>query len=126
MVKTNEIIFSPKYGVLRHVSFWLLWLLGWNCFLSMIWSTFTDNLIRIGLWISAFITFSYPVSYIAIPKLLLKGKYLIFLGSIIIWLAVRWFLSVYYLKYISAPVLNRMGMPPGEGYAWQCFLCVMT
>jgi hypothetical protein len=126
MIKTNEFIFSPKYGVLRHVSFWLLWLFGWTSFLTMIWSTFTDNFIRIGLWIPVFTFFSYPVSYIAIPKLLLKDKYLVFLGSIIIWLAVGWFLSVYYLKYVSAPVLGLMGMPPGEGYAWQCFLCVMT
>jgi two-component system sensor histidine kinase AlgZ len=126
MIKTNEFIFSPKYGVLRHVSFWLLWLLGWTCFLSMIWSTFTDSFIRIGLWIPVFTIFSYPVSSIAIPKLLLKGRYLILLGSLVIWLIVGWFLSVYYLKYISAPLLDLMGMPRGEGYAWQCFLCVMT
>jgi two-component system sensor histidine kinase AlgZ len=125
-IKTNEFIFSPKHVVLRHVSFWLLWLLGWTCFLSAIWSTFTDNFIRIGLWIPVFIIFSYPVSYIAIPKLLLKGKYLVFLGLIILWLAVGWFLSVNFLRYISAPVLDLMNMPRGDGYAWQCFLCVIT
>jgi hypothetical protein len=92
----------------------------------MIWSTFTDNFIRIGLWIPVFTIFGYPVAYIAIPKLLLKGKYAIFLGSLVIWLTVGWFLSVYYLKYISAPLLDRMNMPRGEGYEWQCFLCVMT
>jgi hypothetical protein len=92
----------------------------------MIWSTFRDNFIRIGLWIPVFMIFSYPISYLAIPKLLLKGKYGVFLGSIIFWLAVGWFLSVYYLRYVSSPVLTRMGMPPGDGYAWQCFLCVMT
>src|SRR6202000_2224338 len=119
MIKTNEFIFSSKYRVLRHISFWLLWLLGWTCFLTLIWSTFIGNFIRIGLWIPVFITFSYPVSYIAIPKLLLKDKYLVFLGSIIIWLAVGWFLSVYYLKYISAPLLDRMNMPRGDGYEWQ-------
>jgi len=126
MIKTNEFIFSPKHGVLRHVSFWLLWLLGWTCFLSMIWSTFTDNFIRIGLWIPVFTIFSYPVSYIAIPKLLLKGKYLIFLGSLVIWLVVGWFLSVYFLKHISAPLLDLMNMPHGDDYEWQCFLCVIT
>ncbi|MEO6403940.1 MAG: histidine kinase, partial [Ferruginibacter sp.] len=126
MNKTNEFIFSPKYRVLRHVSFWLLWLFGWSGFLAMIWSTFTDNFIRIVLWIPAFILFSYPVSNFAIRKLLLKGKYLVFLVSLIFWLAVGWFLSVYYLKYISAPVLDLMNMPRGDGYAWQCFLCVMT
>lgn len=126
MIKTNEFIFSQKYGVLRHVSFWTLWLLGWACFLTAIWSTFTDNFIRIGLWIPAFTIFSYPVSYIAVPKLLLKGKYLIFLGSLVIWLVSGWFLSVYYLKYIDAPLLDLMNMPHGDNYEWQCFLCVLT
>jgi hypothetical protein len=92
----------------------------------MIWSTFTDNFIRIGLWIPAFIIFSYPVSYIAVPKLLLKGKYSVFLAAIISWLAVGWYLSAYFLKYISAPVLDLMDMPHGDDYAWQCFLCVVT
>jgi len=112
--------------VLRHVSFWLLWLFGWTCFLTAIWSTFTDNFIRIALWIPVFIIFSYPVSYIAIPRLLLKDKYLVFLGSIICWLAVGWYLSVYFLRYISAPLLDLMHMRHGDDYAWQCFLCVLT
>jgi two-component system, LytTR family, sensor histidine kinase AlgZ len=122
----NEFIFSPKYRIARHALFWLSWHLGWTCFLSLIWSPFIDNYIRIGLWIPAFIIYSYPVSYIAIPKLLLKGKYLILLGSLILWLAVGWYLSVYFLKYISLPVLVLMHMPPGDSYAWQCFLCVIT
>jgi two-component system sensor histidine kinase AlgZ len=125
-IKTNELIFSRKYRALRHLSFWLLWLVGWTCFLSVIGPTFPENFIRIALWIPAFAVFSYPVSYIAIPKLLLKGKYLLFLGALISWLAIGWFLSVYYLRYVSAPVLDLMQMPRGDGYAWQCFLCVLT
>jgi len=126
MLRGNEFIFSPKYRIARHALFWLSWHLGWTCFLSLIWSTFIDNYIRIGLWIPAFIIYSYPVSYIAIPKLLLKGKYLILLGSLIFWLAVGWYLSVYFLRYISLPVLQLMDMPAGDDYAWQCFLCVLT
>ena len=125
-IKTNEFIFFPKYRVLRHGSFWLVWLVGWACFLTMIWSTFTDNLIRIALWIPVFIIFSYPVAYMAIPKLLLKGKYMPFLGAIIGWLSLGWYLSVYFLKYGSAPVLDLLHMPHGDDYAWQCFLCVVT
>jgi two-component system sensor histidine kinase AlgZ len=124
--KANEFIFSPKHRILRHVLFWVLWHLGWTCFLSIIFSSFTGSFIRIGLWIPAFIIYSYPVSYIAIPKLLLKGKYLILLGSLIFWIAVGWYLSVYYLNYISRPVLVLMHIPPGDNYAWQCFLCVIT
>jgi len=126
MIKTNEFIFAPKHAILRHVSFWLLWVFGWAGFLTLVGSAFADHLIRIGLWIPVFIAFSYPISSFAIPKLLLKGKYLVFLGSIICWLAVGWFLSVNFLKYISAPVLDSMNIPHGDNYAWQCFLCVLT
>ncbi len=122
----NDFIFSPKHRILRPAVFWLSWLFGWSCFLSLIFSTFTDNLIRIGLWIPAFIIFSYPVAYIAIPKLLFKGKYLMFIGSLLLWLGVGWYLSVYYLMYISIPVLDRMHMLHGDDYPWQCFLCVQT
>ena len=125
-IKTNEFIFSRERRVLRHGSFWLLWLFGWTCFLSAIWSTFNDNFIRIALWIPVFIIFSYPVAYIAIPKLLLKGKYGVFLAALIGWLAVGWYLSLFFLKYVSAPVLDQMNMPHGDDYAWQCFLCVVT
>ena len=124
--RTKDFIFSPQYRPVRHVLFWLSWHLGWTCFLSLIFSTFIENYIRIGVWIPAFIIYSYPLSYIAIPKLLLKGKYLILLGSLIFWLAVGWYLSVYFLRYISAPVLDLMDMPRGDDYAWQCFLCVVT
>lgn len=123
---TSEFIFSTKYRLYRHVLFWLSWHVGWTCFLSLIWPRFIENYIRIGLWIPAFLIYSYPVSSIAIPKLLLKGRYLLLLGFLLFWLAVGWHLSVYYLRYISLPVLNRMGIPAGDDYAWQCFLCVIT
>jgi hypothetical protein len=125
-IKTNDFIFSPKYRILRHVVFWLLWVFGWTCFLSLLWSGFTINLIRIALWVPAFIIYGYPVAYIAIPKLLLKGKYLTFAVSLVLWLAVGWYLSLYFLRYISAPVLNMMGISAGDDYAWQCFLCVVS
>ncbi len=124
--KANAFIFSPGHRVLRHISFWLLWLFGWSCFLTLIGSAFTGNFIRIALWIPVFIIFSYPVSSIAIPKLLLKGRYLLFVAALICWLAFGWYLSAWYLKQVSAPVLDLMGMPHGDDYAWQCFLCVMT
>ena len=122
----NEFIFSPKYRILRHAAFLLSWLFGWSLFLTLIFSTLTHNLIRIGLWIPAFMIYGYPVANMAIPKLLFRGKYLLFIASLILWLAVGWYLSVYYLAYVSVPVLDRMGMPHGDNYAWQCFLCVLT
>jgi LytS/YehU family sensor histidine kinase len=70
--------------------------------------------------------FSYPISTFGIPKLLLKGKYLLFLGAMIFWLAVGWYLSHFYLRHVSAPVLTLMHKPFGDDYAWQCFLCVLT
>ncbi len=126
MINTNQFILSPKYRAIRHSLFWLTWLLGWSCFLTAIWSGFTGNFIRIALWVPVFIVFSYPVSYTAIPKLLLKGKYLMFMACIICWLVVGWYLCVYYLKYVSAPVLDGLHLAHGDDYTWQCFLCVLT
>jgi hypothetical protein len=126
MLTGNQFIFSPKYRIARHILFWLSWHIGWSCFLSLVFSSFGGSFIRIGIWIPAFIIYSYPVSYIALPRLFLKGKYLILVGLLICWLGVGWCLSVYYLKFVSLPVLVMMHMPPGDGYAWQCFLCVIT
>ena len=126
MIKTNEFIFSPKHRVLRHLLFWSLWLLGWASFLTVIWPPFVDHLIRIAIWIPVFMAFSYPISYIAIPNLLMKGRYLAFMGALVCWLAVGWFLSGYFLRYIDAPLLDRMHLPHGDDYQWQCFLCVLT
>ena len=86
MTGGNAFIFSSKYRIARHILFWMSWHIGWTCFLTLIWPPFIDNYIRIGLWIPAFIIYSYPVSYIAIPKLLLKGKYGLLLGALIFWL----------------------------------------
>ena len=122
----NDFIFSSKHRLLRHVAFWLSWHLGWSCFLSLIFSTFTASFIRIGLWIPAFVVYSLPVSSLAIPKLLFKGRYLAFIASLIFWLGVGWYLSVYYLKYVSFPVLKLLHVPAGDNYTWQCYLCVMT
>ncbi|HTL06614.1 MAG TPA: histidine kinase [Chitinophagaceae bacterium] len=126
MTNANQFIFSTAYRFPRHLLFWLCWLFGWACFLTAIWSDFAGNAIRIGLWIPAFMVFSYPVAYIGIRRLLLKNHYLLFTGAIVGWLGVGWCLSVYYLKFVSAPVLDRLHMPRGDGYAWQCFLCLMT
>ncbi|RZK90076.1 MAG: RagB/SusD family nutrient uptake outer membrane protein [Pedobacter sp.] len=63
---------------------------------------------------------------IAIPRLLFKGRYLAFIGSLILWLVAGWYLSVYYLKYISMPALDSLQVEHGDNYAWQCFLCVIT
>jgi len=122
----TDFVFSPKHRLLRHLAFWLSWLLGWSCFLTLLFSTFSANFIRIGLWIPAFALYSYPVSHLAFPYLLFQGKYGVFMTSLIVWLAAGWYLSVYYLVHVSIPVLDRLYIAHGDDYAWQCFLCVVT
>lgn len=122
----NDFIFSRRHRVMRHVAFWLSWHLGWSCFLTIIFPTFTENFIRIGLWIPAFIIYSLPVSTIAIPKLLFKDRYILFAASIICWIVAGWYLSVYYLDYVSIPMLDLLNVAYGDNYAWQCFLCIIT
>ena len=121
--QANEFIFDPKYRIMRHALFWVCWHLVWTTFWTLVWSTFYHNFIRIALWIPLFMIYSYPVSHIAVPKLLLKGKYLAFLGSIIFWFAVGWYLCVYFLIYIFFPVLEMLGVrPTGDHKAGQSLL----
>jgi sensor histidine kinase YesM len=123
----NNFIFSPSYRILRHTSFWLCWLLGWACFWTLVgWTTFTEILIRVALYIPVFMIYSYPVSHIAVPKLPLKGKYLTFLCFIIFWLVVGWFLNVYFVNYIFISASELLNLPNRDEKSGIGFHCMVT
>ncbi|MFT3934406.1 MAG: histidine kinase [Chitinophagaceae bacterium] len=123
---TNAFIFSPRYGLVRHMAFWLLWVFGWTFFLTLLWPGFINHFIRIVLWVPVFMAFSYPISFFAIPQLLLKGRYGAFMVALVVLLCAGWFLSGWYLRHISGPALDHLKIAYGDDYTWQCFLCVIT
>ncbi|HEU4632545.1 MAG TPA: histidine kinase [Flavisolibacter sp.] len=78
-----------------------------------------------ALYIPVFIIYSYPVSHIAVPKLLLKGRYLTFLSFVILWIIVGWYLNVYFLKYIFISALEQLGLPHGAENTALGFHCMV-
>jgi sensor histidine kinase YesM len=125
--KANNFIFSPGYRILRHTVFWLCWLLGWACFWALVGTPFLTILVRVALYIPVFMIYSYPVSHIAVPTLLLKGRYLASLGFILFWIVVGWYLNVFFLDHIFISALQRLNLyDSGENKALGFHCIVVT
>ena len=126
MPNVNDFVFAPRYRILRHTLFWSSWLLGWACFWSLVAKPFAEILTRIALYIPVFMMYSYPISKIAVPKMLLKGNYMSFVSFIILWLAVGWYLNLYFLKYFFLPGLGILGLPNTNENIALGFHCLVT
>jgi len=124
--KVDEFIFSPRYRIQRHTLFWASWLLGWTCFWTMVGATVTVVFLRVALYIPVLIIYSYPVSHIAVPKLLFNGKYLTFFCFIIFWIVVGWYLNVYFVNYIFMSALKLLGIFHGAENTPLGFHCMVV
>lgn len=124
--KTNDFIFSPRYRILRHTLFWTCWLLGWTCFWTLVGATVNVIFVRVALYIPVFIIYSYPLSHIVVPALVLKGKYPAFLGFILLWIVVGWYLNVFFLDYIFISALERLNLYGGNENTALGFHCMLV
>jgi len=124
----NEFIFSPRYRVLRHVSFWLIDITIWAVFWTLAWSNIWRNLFHMLMWLPVFIMYSYPLAYWVVPKVLLKGKYLLFLAIILLWAVAGWFINYYYRVFVFIPIQKAMHFDKIWGVAaWPAsYLCLST
>ena len=73
----NEFVFSPRYRFWRHITYWTFHIMIWSTFWFIMVSptSFGRQVINMVMWVPAFILFGYPLVYLAIPQLLLKGKF---------------------------------------------------
>lgn len=124
--KTADIIFSPGYRILRHLLFWSCWLLGWACFWALVGIPFITILVRVALYIPVFMIYSYPLSHLAVPTLLLKGRYLASLGFILLWIAAGWYLNVFFLDHIFVSALQRLNLYSGNENPALGFHCMLV
>ena len=124
----NEFIFSPRYRVLRHVSFWLIDITIWAIFWTLAHLTIWRNLFHMLIWLPVFVLYSYPLAYWVVPKVLLKGKYLSFLAIVLLWGVAGWFINIYYRMFVFIPIQEAMhfdnvSVPAG----WPgSYLCMST
>jgi len=90
--------------------------------------SFGRQLFNMLMWVPAFIFFSYPLVYGAIPHLLLKGKVSLFFLVILAWGFVGLYIDSGFRSYIYIPIQESMGLDfilPRGPLAF-CYLCMTT
>ena len=126
----DEFIFSSRYQLLRHVLYWsfhtVIWAIFWLIMESS--SSFLFNLLNMSLWIPVFILFGYPLVYIAIPRLLLKGKVWQFFLLVLFWGIAGMYINAGFTNYIYIPLQQLIGFSniPGKGFQPHMYLCMTT
>ena len=79
------------------------------------------------MWLPIFMFYSYPVAYIAVPKFLLKNKFLSFSLIIIGWGILGLYINSYFRGYIFFPISLKLGMEIyGSVDNPATFLCMTT
>ena len=126
----NDFIFSTKYRLWRHVFYWVIHIAIWAAFWVVTGApgSYGRYLFNMTLWVPAFILFSYPLVYGAIPHLLLKGRVLQFFLTIVGWGAIGLYIDVAYRSYIFIPIQEAMGLKNilPRGPIPFCYLCMTT
>lgn len=127
---SNEFIFSPRYRVWRHIIYWSFHVTVWATFWVVIGApiTFGRQLLNMIMWVPAFIFFSYPLVYGAIPHLLLKGRVSLFFLGVLCWGALGLYIDSGFRAYILIPLQEAMGLDnilPRGPLAF-CYLCMTT
>ncbi len=126
----NEFLFSSRYRVWRHLLYWSFHICLWAAFwiLMDVPLSYGRQLLNMAMWVPVFIFFSYPLVYIAVPYLLLKGKLLEFFLVLLAWGGAGLFIDSGYRAYVLIPAQEAMGLDnilPRGPLAF-CYLCMTT
>ena len=126
----NDFIFSPRYGVWRHIFYWSFHTIISAAFWELMdaQGSYGRQLFNQSLWIPVFILFGYPLVYGAIPHLLLKGKVSLFFLAVLAWGGVGLYIEAGFRYYIYIPIQESMGLdfilPSRPTAVW--YLCMTT
>lgn len=128
--KTNQYIFSSRYRLWRHLVFWLLHTILWSVFWVVVGIPipFGRELIYMAVWTPAFILFSYPLVYGAIPYLLLKGRVLLFFIIILVWGSAGLYIDAAFRSFVLIPFQEALGYDryATRGLAAVCYLSMIS
>ena len=128
--KANDFIFSSRYRLWRHILYWSFHISIWAAFwvYMEVPIPYERQLLYMTLWTPAFILFSYPLVYGAVPYLLLKGKLLAFFLTIVAWAGVGLYIDEAYRSYVIIPFQEALALDKAipRGPIASCFLCMTT
>ena len=126
----DEYIFSPRYRVWRHISYWSFHIIVWGLFWTVMGSPYSlvRNVFHMFLFIPVFIGFAYPLVYIAVPHLLLKGKVWQFGVLMLLWAIAGLYINAGYRTYLYVPFQQFIGLKsvPQGGFQAHSYLCMTT
>jgi two-component system sensor histidine kinase AlgZ len=108
----TEFIFSSGYRVWRHIAYWTFHILVWAVFWVIMGdpASFGNQLVNIAMWVPMYIGFGYPLIYIAIPYLLMKGRYLQFFLTMLGWGIAGLYIAEAYTRYVFIPLHHALGL----------------
>lgn len=126
----QDFVFSSRYRLLRHATYWVFHTLIWAAFWTVIGApgNYGEHLINMVLWLPVFILFGYPMAYWAVPRFLLNGRILQFLGVVLMWAIAGLFIDEWYKDYIVIPMEEALHLKyilPKGPQAF-CYLCITT
>ncbi len=114
----NVFVFSPRYRVWRHLVFWLVHILIFSFLFKIPGQSYWEMHLLSALWVPAFIIYGYPVMYWAIPRFLLKEKYLQFCLVLIIWGIAGYLFNYFFRTYVHFPVSDVLHYKQGNRNPW--------
>lgn len=106
----NEFVFSPRYKVWRHLTYWTVHIMVWAIFWIITGSGFSygRQVFSMVVWTPVFILFGYPLVYIAIPRLLLQEKIAQFFLVVTVWAIIGLFINGAYRLYVYIPLQEAL------------------
>lgn len=126
--KTNDLLFSPKYRLWRHLVFWVVH----TVLVAFVWQgpgrSFDRSIVQGLIWVPVRMLYSYPLIYWVLPQYLLKGRYFIFTIIILLWGVGGYFLNYFFRAFIFIPLQNVLPFNSIDRNPWQpnSFLVLTT
>lgn len=106
--RQNEFIFSPEYRFWRHLVFWTVITVLFSFLWTKLGQGFERNLFHSILWLPVRMLYCYPLMYWALPRFLLKEKFVKFCIIILLWALGGWFLNYLFRAYIFIPLQENL------------------
>lgn len=114
-LQENSFIFSSRYRILRHVSFWTLHVIVFSIiYLGNILpktNALPELVLTSLIWVPAYILYAYPVCYWLVPKYLLRQKHIQFIILFFIWAVAGWFFNFLFRSQVLNPFRAFMAYP---------------
>lgn len=123
----NDLIFSPRYRLQRHLLYWSLHIIFWTLLNNFIMSrnsrgqdfSLWHNLFNVSVWLPVAIPYSYLMAYFIVPKFLLKEKFLQFSFVALLWIIAGVAINFYYRIYVLIPAQEALHFKNIVKGGWQ-------